>query len=372
MSLIVVLLMALTGVAVGAGKGPMIASAPEIVCNGFGTWTSGNLSLGPSDCQSLFSGQYGAWVPDNGGHWIGAAYNFSYAVPFVTEVDPTGHLVALANFLGPFYGNVTSVSFTQGAIAETDLMATYTTNVTNASGRWDANDSWGGTGPGWTNGSVPIGTASLQLVWHISDDATAAISNGTYRLKLDINLLHWPWTNRSDRLGAQFTGLAPWGSQFAYNASNRTVSEYWNLPNSSTRNGTSGAPAIGPWFFGLEFGANATANYTNGTRSNASVGIDPIFWRGGTINRSAVVLLTFNGPQGNYSNLSYDPLMVFASGGPPGTVGTNPGLGGGGPGRLPPSLPWTVAGVGLVIAVVGVLVFRARRRGSSSCALRRE
>jgi len=331
-------------------------------CGGLG-WQGGNLSLGASGCQAIFGGQYGAWVP-HGGYWTNGSYNFSYSVPYVAEINSVGSLVAIANFLAPYDASVVYLNTTVGATQETDLVAYYSANVTSASGRWDVNDTWGGSGPGWTNGSAVLGVAQMTLVWHVQTDPHNAVVNGTYRLKLDISIASWAWQDPADHLGVQFGGLAPEGSQFQYNESNRTLSEYWIPATSGGGNTSSTGHSIGQWFFGLSFGSRAVVHAADGVTEDAAVEMSTILYNGGTVNRSAVVLLTFNGTAGNYSSVEYDPWLLFATGPPP--QGGGPGPGAGGTAPSPPYFLGVVGvlGVGAAVAVLAVVAWKVRSRPS--------
>lgn len=339
---------------------------PHLDCSGGAPpIVDGNLTLAASACQSEFGGQYGTWV-SNGGYWTNGSYNFSYGVPLVAEVDPAGHLVAVGNFLASWAGN-TSSTFV-AAENGTDLRATYSTNVTNASGLWAANDSWGAPASDWSFGSAGLGTAILTLVWHVRPIAQG-LQNGSYRLKLDIDVMSWPWQAAGDELGVLFTGLAPGGSHFAYNDSNSTLSEYWNGPggtNSTGGNGSGGAAGTGAWFFGLQWANNASTD-AGSTGGVAAVNVSTLLYAGqsAATPRGADVLLTFQASQRNYTALRYDPWMEFATPGPGSSLVRTPHHPT--PTQPPPAfvLP-TGSGIVLVAVAVaigagGVVLARARR-----------
>jgi hypothetical protein len=299
----------------------------------------------------VFGGQYGS--PSSNG-----SFNFSYSAPYVAEINQSGQVVQLANFLDPSMSNLTKRSSTYNGTAATDFVANYTANTTNATGAWNTSNALSGSGWGWAYSSPTTGAANLSLIWHVVQDPSAALVEGTYHLKFDVILSHWPWRNPHDRLGMVFSGLAPEGAQFGYSASNRSLSSYWN------GGGNESAGTAGGWFSSVQFGADAGQVSQNRDVEIISVAAQSVLSAGGTPDRVANVLLTFNVTSGNTStawSIEYDPYMYFAFAAPP--VGS-PG-GGSSPSGSTPGDILFAAGVGAVVlgALAVIVVFRRRRSG---------
>jgi roadblock/LC7 domain-containing protein len=233
--------------------------------------------------------------------WNVSNYNFSFGIDWVGEFTPGGQLVRLASPLSPYAG---TANVTVGA-REVNLTARYLMNVTNASGTWTPNDTWAGTGPQWKISTSNVGTALMNVVFHLENVPVNASANGTRNaslsVKFDVGIASWPWASSSDLLGFDLESLGAWGAHFAYDPENRTMSEEWNQTNQT--------------FVSLVFGSAAGVQYNATASATSTVGEQVGLFPAGIPDRESVALVTFGGVVGNYSYVSYDPWVVFSIGG---------------------------------------------------------
>lgn len=324
--------------------GPASVGASEIDCHGV-QWFSGHLEVGSNGCQSLFAVNY---AQDFSNWTSSGAYNFSFSIGWVAEIDGAGHLVRLGNAIGP--------SAAQASIApgrgEVNVSVTETLNITAASGNWTPTDAWSlWNGTNWTVGDAPVGTASLGVVFHLANVTGAANSsaNQSTAVKFDVDLQDWPWASSDDHLGFELGCLGAGGSHFTYQSTNRTLLERWNASNRT--------------FVTLEFGGEASVQYPNGTLAVSTTGVDTHLFYAASRDRQAVALVTFGGATGNYTSVHYDPRVAFVPE-PPGSPANRSGAWW----WLP--LPYAVAGGG--VATICLLVIavwahgrKVRREGNA-------
>ena len=306
-------------------------------------WTEGQIEVDTPGCETVFALEYAenfsSWDPSE-------SYNFSFSIVDVAEVDSGGHLVRIANAFGPSAG-ASWVAPGQGEVTET---VNETINVTSAMGNWTPTDAWGFWGNNWTEGTTPVGSTALAVVFHLRNESASngAPANASYQVKFDVKVSGWPWASTTDRLGVVLASLGAGGSHFSYAAVNRTLEESWNTTNRT--------------FVRLGFGAAATAGYANGSSAASAVGVEAHLFYAASPDRESVALLTFDGVEGNYSSIDYDPLVTFVPGL---AVPSNPGSGW--PGGWPlPVLAGGIAfaGIGAVVASVWVRGRRNRREGN--------
>lgn len=291
--------------AVGVGLSdinpPFPAVHPGVIdCHG-GTWTSGNLTLGSNGCQALFSLMY-ALTQHFDQNFSSEQYNFSFAIPWVAEIAPNGSLVRLASPLDPL-SDVTTV--TSGPLG-VNVSVVEVANVTSASGNWTPDSTWAGSGPQWNTSGGTIGTTDVSVVFHLSNASGGSVANlsgnDSYTLKFDFGVDGWPWASQSDRLGFGIDSLAAGGAHFSYNLTTKAIDEEWN--------------STGKTYASLLFGSNASVRATSALPRTISVTQQVGLFYAASADRRAVVLLTFETGMGNYTNLSYDPWVVFTTNGP--------------------------------------------------------
>ena len=265
-----------------------------VSCTGAG-WNNSHLSVGIGSCQAAFGGQYevnNSAIPNetNG-------YNFSFFVDWVGEFTPSGQLVRLASPLAPVSGRANST--VRGD--EVNLSMSQVLNVTNASGEWTPNDTWAGRGPQWNVSNETIGTTvfGMGVQLNVSQFATAnSTVNASSSVKFDVGLSGWPWAAQTDRLGFVLDSLGAWGSYFTFNATSSTLADNWNTTNRT--------------FISVVFGGDARVTYPSGPGAVANVTEQAGLFAAGIPNREAVVLVAFGNVSGNYSQVAYDPWIVFS------------------------------------------------------------
>lgn len=269
-----------------AFRGPLVSN-----CDG-GQWSTAHLLVWGSGCEALFGVEYA----NSFSNWNSSqSYNFTFTIPSVAELSPAGGLVRLADAMNPSAAT-TTVASTPG---EVNITLAESINVTAASGGWTPNDTAWGSGPQWSNGTVPVGVASLSVVFHLFNASTGPSGNNSYRVKFDIHVDGWPWAAAGDGLGIAVQALAAGGAHFAFNASAGALVESWNS------NGTA--------FVSLAFGPGAAVGYPTGPGSTATVTTQTGLFPGGTPDRQAVSLVRFGGVSGGYDGLAYDPWVSFTS-----------------------------------------------------------
>lgn len=314
-------------------------------------WQTTHLAVGTGGCQATFGVQYA----QNFSHWNASTqFNYSFTIDWIGEINASGGLVRIASPLAPASWNG---SVSQGS-QEVDLSLNQTLNVTNASGQWNPNNTWYGTGAQWKVSNATIATTNLSVTFHLSNVTAGASSNatrnGSYGVKFDVGVVGWPWASSSDRLGVAFESLGAWGAHFTFNSSSETLSELWNSDNRS--------------FVSLVFGGQAGVTYSTTHTASANVTVQSGLYSAAAPDRQAMMLLTFGGVTGNFSNLAYDPYIKFAVGAtvvpPPTQTAASGGNG------------WTSVETALVVAIVAVSVLsvlvvrrhRLRREGEELVA----
>jgi len=353
-----VLALAVVMIAAGAslsGPAKLFARAPsDVVANYNGLnctnagWNNTHLRIGLASCQAIFGAQYevnNSAIPNatNG-------YNFSFAIEWVGEFTPAGQLVHLASPLAPDSGQA-NVSVRGNSV---NFSMFQVLNVTNATGQWTPDDSWYGSGPQWNVSSQSIGTAVLRMGVQLNVSQFAAANstgNASSSVKFDVGVSGWPWASPTDQLGFMLGSLGAWGSYFTYNATSSTLAEKWNTTNRT--------------FISVVFGGTANVTYPSGPGAIASVAEQAGIYAAGIPDREAVVLVSFGSVAGNYSQVAYDPWVVFSL--IPGTVPPGPSVSspsGGWPAWLVVAAAVTVLFGGLaVLAGKVVRDYRTRRQG---------
>ncbi len=339
---------------------------PATACATTYGWQTENLTLGLGSQQATFEGQYGAEYIPGDTNLSDLGYNFSYTLRNLAEITPSGDVDRVASLLAPFAGSVCSENSTTGPV----LVGTYSTNVTSGSGPWAPVVSNFGAPTSANASSTPPngtwGTTTVRFVWHLGPPPSTSAST-PYRLKFDLDVGGWPWQNRSDHLGALFTGLAAWGAHFEFVRSGNLSNALLQVPNGTTATNGSG------WQLGLQLGSNASSS-TNGTLGPPlNVSEDVGLYAGGTAyDREADLAVNFTGA-GGYSNLSYDPWLLFDPLGlhPPtsssaggGALAFLSGLGGTG-------LAVLLLAVSAVVALAAIGAIAARRRPAEDGLARR-
>ncbi len=269
---------------------------PGDLCQGE-SWNTSHLLVETGGCQAFFTIDYSP----NSSYWIGpGAYNLSFSIPWIAEINTSGGLVELASPLSV-------ASWTASVIStpnEVNVTLNQTINVTAASGEWIPNDTGFGSGPQWSIGAPVVGTVVFVVTFHLlnvtSSSSASAAQNTTYSVKFDMWTAHWPWASSADQLGIGLTSLGVEGSHFAYNATNRSLADISN--------------ATGQSFVSLVFGNQAGTYAGGGQLENASVGLQAGLFTAANPLREAVALLSFDGVPGGYFNLAYDPWVDFSPG----------------------------------------------------------
>lgn len=313
-------------------------SADDLSCQG-GEYQTTHLLVLAGGCQAVFTVMYG----QNLSHWSATGqYNFSFAIPWIVEITPSGELVRLASPLDPYAG---TANVTVGP-KEVNLSSVESMNVTSASGNWTPDDTWAGSGPQWSISSQALGTTTVDVVFHLSNVTANASANATenasYEVKFDVGVSGWPWASSDDLLGFGLESLGAEGAHFAFNSSSRTLDESWN--------------STGRTFASLVFGGLANVTYPAPPVGHASVGEQVGLFYAASPARESVALVTFGGVAGNYSSVSYDPWVVFS---PTPPLSPSSSSSSGWPTWIEISV-WLVAGVVGVSLVVSILT-RGRR-----------
>lgn len=341
-----VVLAAVAGYALPAPSPVRAAGGPlqpgDLDCSG-GTWNTTHLLVAASGCQAVFSVEY---APSFSSSNLSGRYNFSFAIPWIAEVTPQGNLVQAASPMTPFYSH----SSVTGVPGNVNVTIVETMNVTSGSGVWAPSDVWAGTGTGWNVSNHVVGATSLIVMFYLVNGTLSNSSeNSSLELEFDVNIVGWPWVSQSDSLGFALSALSAAGSHFRFNTTTDALAENWNTTNTT--------------FASLVFGPSAQVTYPSSTSASATVGTDVGLFTAGTADRGAMALATFGGVAGNYSRVSYDPLVVFSptvSTGPPSTA-TSPASGFGS-GVVVVTLVVAAVGLSTLIAVVARDA-RLRREG---------
>jgi hypothetical protein len=315
------------------------APVPEVDECHSGGWQTTHFAVESNGCQASFFLSYA----QNFNSWNASTqYNFSFLIPWIAELTPSGGLVRVASPLDPItdYTNVTS------SATEVNISVAETVNVTDASGNWTPNDTWAGSGQQWEVGNATIGTTSVEIVFHLMN-ITAGLSanatkNASYSVKFDVDIGAWPWVSAGDVLGFGLASLAAGGAHFTLDQASGALSESWNSTNQT--------------YASLDFGSDATATYPRGSPQNASVGTDTDLYFAASPDRRSFTLITFSGVAGNYSSISYDPLVIFS----PAVVANGP------PPAPGPALPHAeellAAGLAAVAVIAGFTTLSLNRR----------
>jgi len=293
-------------------------------------WASGDLTVLAAKSQAVFSVAYTGETLF--GTYNGAnLYNYSFSIPWLAEVNPAGAIVRVADPLAP-RSEVENVTTIPGQVIVADQE---TVNVTNATGTWTP------AAVGNVQTAQLLGTAVLQVVFHLFRVSGTGNGNESYTARFDIDLLQWPWASGNDRLGVAFDSPAPSGAHTSYNESSRTLGVVSN--------------ATGHGIVGVEYSryAIAAGSFVNPIQ-NASVQVQVGQFTGTAPTPEALTLLTFANASGYYPTLIYDPWIHFSPVSPPAPPA---------PARWP---PWLVPVVPAVaVATVGgsaIALFVRRRR----------
>jgi|GEM_PF-2374994 len=301
-------------------------------------WISGHIEVDAS-CQAAFSVNYA----ENFSNWALGSYNFSFDISAVTEVNAAGHIVRLGDAGNPVSATPSSVQSQGGVnVSVNEIM-----NVTSATGNWTPSDAWSlWNGTNWSIGDTPIGTASLNVTFHLTSESLQANNspNDSYTVKFDVVVSNWPWASSTDALGFELNSLGAGGSHFSYNQTNSTLIESWNETNRT--------------FVSLEFGGVAGVSYPDRTTATSGTNISTQLFYAASPNREAVALVTFRGATGNYTTVDYDPLLAFVAT-PPGAPQSSGIL----TTWVPlPYLVGSIAIVGLFTSIGATCVHRRRLR----------
>lgn len=327
-----------TGAAVNVSVSYTLNSSTSPSCSSF-VW-SGDSYFFSGNCRGLFDTDYRAYNASTGYSFA----NSSFDVGAIAEVAPSGVLQALAV---PGYQGFGEVNLTESStgVNATDVMVG---NVTTAIGLnansgepngqtplWTPGDASGWNGSTiWGNGARVLGRTTITAVFHFNTEGGGA-SN---RVEFDVSVSGWPWVNASDQLGLEIVASAEVGTYFVYSAAADTITEEW------VANGSAAASLV--------FGP--TANATGPGTSTLAVGDQVGLYPAGSQPDLAYALLAFEGA-GGYSNLTYDPWIVF--GPAAGLLGPIPGPTSGA------TLPLLAVGIIAAVAVaLGFVSYRARRR----------
>jgi len=293
-------------------------------------WASGDLTVLAAKGEAAFSVEYtgetlfGTYQGQN-------LYNYSFSIPWLAEVSPAGAIVRVADPLAP-RSDLENVTTIPGQVI---VAAQETVNVTNATG------SWTPATVGSVHTAQLLGTAVLQVVFHLFRVSGTGSGNASYTARFDIDLLEWPWASGNDRLGVAFDSPAPTGAHTSYNATSRTL----GVVNNATGHG----------IVGVEYSRSAIAagSFVNPIQ-NASVQVQVGQFTGSSPNPEALTLLTFTNASGYYPTLIYDPWIHFSPVRPPAPPA---------PARWPPWLvPVVPAAAVAVVGVSAIAIFFRRRR----------
>jgi hypothetical protein len=342
---------------------PPIVSNTGTTCN-LTTWQSTALKIVTPGCYAQFLAIYNDTNLTHSGPV--KSFAFGFALPWIAEITANDQIVRLATqgWEVPRGGNTSVVHWsttTTSTSDEVNITLNQTLNITGGSGWWNATTctffggTWGGCDTNWNISNRTFGTANLSVTFHLlSIDSGGLIGqsgNGTFAAEFDIGITGWHWADPSDRLGIAF-GAPPekLGPIFEYNQSSEILSEEQNdSPFASV-------------FFGGEVGLT----YPGGGSSTADIA-DQVEIAPTTFAPAAIALLTFEGAQGGYSALSYDPWVEFSPDGvitpPPGTTPHGPAVPSpGAPGTTGGNLEWALLLAGAGSGAVGVGVLARRRQ----------
>jgi hypothetical protein len=307
-------------------------------------YQKGHLLVVTTGCQALFSVNY---AENNFTNWSATGqYNFSFDIPWIAEITPSGEIVRIASPLAPYAG---TANVTVGP-DEVNLSSVESMSVTSASGQWTPNDTWAGSGPQWNISNQSVGTTTVGVVFHLFNAAASASANATenasYSVKFDVGATGWPWASPTDLLGFGLETLGAEGAHFAFDRSTRTLAESWN--------------DTGVTFASLVFGGLANVTYPSAPVAPATVLEQVGLFEAASPARESVALVTLTGVSGGYSSMSYDPWVVFAPGltvPPPSSAPSSP-----------PGWPtWAAVALGTLGAAAGLsllaaVVLRAKLR----------
>jgi hypothetical protein len=302
-------------------------SAPN--CTGMG-WHTTHLWVGTDGCQPLFTVMYSQnfsfWNTTN----LYAQYNFSFILPWVAEVSPTGQLVRLAE---PWVPQTLSAAVTSSG-DEVNISVREVVNVTNASGTWEPINTWPVMWTPWNVTGPPIGTTTLAVVFHlfnVTGAPSANVSaNASYSAKFDVGVSGWPWASASDVLGFGLESIAAGGAHYSFDTASHTLAESWNSTNST--------------FVSLVLGGFANTSYSSALSALATIGQQVGIYTTNSVDREVIALVTFGNVSGNYSSVQYDPWVVFSPySTPPPSQSSGPGL---------PA--WGTVVIASVVLVIGV------------------
>ena len=323
-------------------------ASSDLLCNGVYLRTT-HLAVFLSGCQALFWVEYAENFSQ--AENTTNQYNFSFAIPWISEVTSAGALVRLASALAPLASTV-NLTYLPGEVI---LSSLETLNVTNASGNWTPNDTWFGTGTAWNISNRTVGTVSVGVDFYLfntsADSDANTTENTSLSVEFDVTVTGWPWASSTDLLGFGLDSLGAEGSHFVFNQTSRTLQEEWNSTNLT--------------FASLLFGTVANVSYPDDHLGQATVTEQAGVYNAGTPSRESMVLATFGAVTGGYSFLVYDPWVVFSPSGTtiPPHLGP-PALAGGIPPWAPLALALAAVTTGL--ALIGTYVVRnsvLRREG---------
>ncbi len=340
----IALLAVLSTLATGGISGNYGALSPQLPlhseaqgCSSF-SWSDQNNTLS-GNCAGAFMVDRPLVNSSTGNGWQ------AFDLGPVAEVNASGGIVAVGY---PQSGSVTNTS-TSREVNVTDIMEATVTNAICLNStpyapncqfpEWIPADAPGENGPTyWAAGHQLLGNATIGITFHFATTGR----NASDRIKFDVTVSGWPWVNSSDVLGLEVTAVAyhePDRVYYTYNATNDTLNQVWDSNNT-----TLSSLAFGPT-------ANATGSASPTVHVTDNVGLSV-----GPNPEVAFALLTFEGA-GGYSNLSYDPWVLF---GPQTAIAPPRGLG---PGTLVGSLltPPVLLAIGGVIVGGVLLGWYARR-----------
>jgi hypothetical protein len=315
-------------------------NVPSEECTSF-VWAGKNNRL-TGNCLGFFETEYSALNASTGFLNVG---NSTFTVGPIAEVTPAGAVVALATPGFQGFGSVTVVP-TPDEVNVTDNI---TGNVSNAVGLnsssglpngqvplWTPADApGGGGGTSWGRGTQVLGSTAIRVEFHFENDSSSASS----RVEFVVTVSGWPWVSPGDALGLEVSTAAVAGAHLQYTASNDTITQRLDSNES----------VVSSIIFG------ATANVSGKVYSTLTVTDQVGLLPSGSAPVEAFALLTFQG-LGGYTNLTYDPWVVFGTVAGS-TVVTPPILVGGA------ELPLVAVGaISLGAVLLGVVAYRTRRR----------
>ena len=334
-------------------------------CNG-GSIQIGHLSVtAGAGCGEGFevtwAQNFSQWSPTT-------SYNFSYSIVAIAELTPVGTIDALSPLLWAPNGSTEVTRSSQ----EVNFTVNLTAPVAPTTGPWipgitfGAESTWAPWSGSWVPGSATTGNVSVQTIFHLFTNFSAANSstnatgggptNASYSLKFDLAVHDWPWVNSSDHLGLILDAISLHGAHFVFNGSTGNLTQQWNA---------TGQPVVS-----LLFGPRAGAVESNGTTNPVAVSSEAYLWPNASTPRNlygnisygfdAYVLVNFSRGEGGYPSLTYDPWIVFHIAPPSG-----PGSPGGTFGSLgAAAVAWAavLGAVGIAGLAVAIRFDRARKR----------